>query len=236
MATPRKSRDTSTTHKKAATTAPGRTAKVDRGDPILALPSAEKWDAWLRANHVRSAGVLLRIPKKSAGNSLTYAAALEMALAWGWIDSRKQALDDTAWLQRFTPRTPRSPWSKINRAKAEALIASGRMESPGLAEVERAKRDGRWESAYESAKTLTVPGDLADALSRNHRARAFFETLDAANRYAILYRVTTAKRAETRAKRIATFVAMCAAHKTLHPARTRARAKSLSVGQSPRHR
>ncbi|MBI3201298.1 MAG: YdeI/OmpD-associated family protein [Myxococcales bacterium] len=236
MATPPRSRDTSTTRRKAATTTPGRTAKVDRGDPVLALPSAEKWDAWLRANHGRSAGVLLRIPKRSAGNTLTYAAALEVALTWGWIDSQKQALDDVAWLQRFTPRTPRSPWSKINRAKAEALIASGRMEAPGLAEVDRAKRDGRWERAYESAKTSTIPDDLADALSRNDRARAFFETLDAANRYAILYRVTTAKRAETRAKRIATFVAMCAAHKTLHPPRTRARAKPIPARKPSMHR
>ena len=210
----------------------GRKTSLD--DRVLALPSAERWDAWLRANHVRSTGVFLRIPKRSVGNTLTYAAALEIALAWGWIDSQKRALDDTAWLQRFTPRTPRSPWSKINRAKAEALIESGRMEAPGLAEVDRAKRDGRWERAYESAKTSTVPGDLAEALSGNDRARAFFETLDAANRYAILYRVTTAKRAETRAKRIATFVAMCAAHKTLHPDRARARAKP--AGRPPRHR
>jgi len=210
----------------------GRKTSLD--DRVFALPSAERWDAWLRANHVRSTGVFLRIPKRSVGNTLTYAAALEIALAWGWIDSQKRALDDTAWLQRFTPRTPRSPWSKINRAKAEALIESGRMEAPGLAEVDRAKRDGRWERAYESAKTSTVPGDLAEALSGNDRARAFFETLDAANRYAILYRVTTAKRAETRAKRIATFVAMCAAHKTLHPDRARARAKP--AGRPPRHR
>jgi uncharacterized protein YdeI (YjbR/CyaY-like superfamily) len=236
MSTPRKSRDAPTTRRKAATKAPGRTPEVESGDPVLALPSAEKWDAWLRANHGRSAGVLLKIPKRSAGNTLTYAAALEVALAWGWIDSQKQALDETAWLQRFTPRRPRSPWSKINRAKAEALTASGRMEAPGLAEVDRAKRDGRWERAYESARTSIVPDDLADALSRNDRARAFFETLDAANRYAILYRVTTAKRAETRAKRIATFVAMCAAHKTLHPARTRARAKPVPARQPSTHR
>src|SRR5262249_1065240 len=139
-------------------------------------------------------------------DALTYASALDVALAWGWIDSQKQALDETAWLQRFTPRTPRSPWSKINRAKAEALIANGRMEAPGLAEVERAKGDGRWERAYDGARTSTIPSDLAEAFARNPRARAFFEKLDAANRYAILYRVTTAKRPETRAQRIATLV------------------------------
>lgn len=194
-----------------------------RMETILELSSVAEWNRWLRANHGRSSGVFLRIPKKGAGSTLTYAAALELALAWGWIDSQKRALDDTAWLQRFTPRTPRSPWSKINRAKAEALIASGRMEAPGLAEVERAKQDGRWERAYDGAKASTVPSDLAEALAKNARARAFFENLDAANRYAILYRVTTAKLASTRARRIATFVAMCAAHQTLHPARTKSR-------------
>jgi uncharacterized protein YdeI (YjbR/CyaY-like superfamily) len=197
------------------------------GDPILELPSVTAWEAWLRANHDRSAGVLLFIPKKGASDStLTYAAALEAALTWGWIDGQKRALDEAAWLQRFTRRTPRSPWSKINRAKAEALIASGRMQKPGLAEVGRAKRDGRWERAYDAAKTSTVPEDLAKALDGNPRARAFFETLDAANRYAILYRVMTAKLAETRAKRIATFVAMCAEHRTLHAPKRKRKAKS----------
>jgi uncharacterized protein YdeI (YjbR/CyaY-like superfamily) len=195
-------------------------------DSILAPPSAEKWNAWLHSNHARSAGIFLLIPKKNDTSTLTYAAALDVALAWGWIDSQKRALDDTAWLQRFTPRTRRSPWSKINRSKAEALIASGRMEPPGLAEVDCAKRDGRWARAYDGAKTSVVPSDLAEALAKNARARAFFEDLDAANRYAILYRVTTAKLPETRTKRIATFVAMCAAHRTLHPARRRARAKN----------
>lgn len=199
-------------------------------DPILELRSAAAWDAWLRANHDRSAGVLLRIPKKGASDgTLTYTSALEAALAWGWIDGQKRALDDAAWLQRFTRRTRRSPWSKVNCARAEALIASGRMQEPGLAEVDRARRDGRWERAYDGARTSTVPADLAEALDGNPRARAFFEILDAANRYAILYRVTTARRPETRANRIATFVAMCAAHRTLHPAKTkRGKAKPRS--------
>jgi uncharacterized protein YdeI (YjbR/CyaY-like superfamily) len=224
MATIGKSRDLSPRRKKASTTTANGVAKVD-SDSILAPPSAEEWNAWLRSNHARSAGIFLLIPKKNGRSTLTYATALDIALAWGWIDSQKRALDDTAWLQRFTPRTPRSPWSKINRTKAEALIASGSMEPPGFAEVDRAKRDGRWGRAYDGAKTSTVPSDLAEALAKNARARAFFENLDAANRYAILYRVTTAKLPETRAKRIATFVAMCAAHQTLHPARNRARAK-----------
>ena len=186
---------------------------------MLALASTAAWEVWLRRNHARSAGIFLRIPKLT--QDLTYAGALEAALAWGWIDSQKRPLDGTAWLQRFTPRTARSPWSKINRAKAEALIADGRMEAPGLAEVERAKQDGRWARAYDGAKASTVPNDLAEAFGKNPRARTFFETLDAANRYAILYRVTTAKLPETRARRIAQFVAMCAAHETLHPARSK---------------
>ena len=201
--------------RKASTKNPTR-----NGEAILVLSTAREWHAWLRANYARSAGVFLRIARKKQGeNGLTYESALEAALAWGWIDSQKRALDERSWLQRFTPRTARSPWSKINRAKVEALITRGRMAQPGIAEVDRAKRDGRWERAYDGAKTATVPADLAEALARNARARAFFETLNAANRYAILYRVTTAKRPETRAKRIATFVAMCAAHETIHPAR-----------------
>jgi uncharacterized protein YdeI (YjbR/CyaY-like superfamily) len=209
-------------------------------EPILAFERAADWHAWLVSHHARSSGVLLRIaktggPKKvgavgavgaagaaratGAKATLGYPEALGVALTWGWIDSQKRALDANAWLQRFTPRTARSPWSKINRAKAEALIAAGAMEPPGLAEVERAKRDGRWERAYDGARASAVPADLAAALSRNARARAFFDKLDGANRYAILYRVQTAKKPETRAERIARFVAMCARGETIHPRR-----------------
>src|SRR5579885_3151625 len=133
----------------------------DGGGQLLALETAEEWQTWLRANHARSAAVFLRIPKKSAGGTLTYAAALDAALAWGWIDSQKRALDDTAWLQRFSPRAAKSPWSKINRGRAEALIASGAMKPPGLAEVERARADGRWTRAYDGARAAQVPPDLA---------------------------------------------------------------------------
>lgn len=197
--------------------------------PILSLATPAAWGAWLRTHHARSPGVFLRLARTSAERSvgpsakprapLTYATALEVALAWGWIDGQKKALDAGAWLQRFTPRTARSGWSKINRAKAEALIASGTMEAPGLAEVERAKEDGRWDRAYEGARLATVPSDLAHALARDAQARAFFEKLDGANRYAILYRLQTAKRPETRARRLQTFVEMCARHETLHPPR-----------------
>lgn len=184
--------------------------------PTLELSSVQAWAAWLRAHHASSAAVFLRIEKKNA-STLTYASALEVALVWGWIDGQKAALDDTAWLQRFSRRTAKSPWSKVNRAKAEALMASGQMQPAGLAEVQRAKADGRWERAYDGAKTATVPDDLAAALAKKPRARAFFDALDSANRFAILYRVTTAKRAETRTERIEKFVAMCAAGETLFP-------------------
>ena len=188
--------------------------------PVLELSSVAEWAAWLRKHHASSEGVFLRIEKKSA-STLSYATALEAALIWGWIDGQKKALDENAWLQRFTRRTAKSPWSKINRDKAETLIASGKMQKPGLAEVERAKADGRWERAYDGAKTSTVPEDLAAAFAKNARAKKFFDALDAANRYSILYRVTTAKKPETRAERITKFVAMCAAGETIHRRRRR---------------
>ena len=197
--------------------------KVKAPEPTLALAHAAAWHAWLGANHASSKGVWLRIAKAGATKALTYASALDAALAWGWIDSQKRALDATAWLQRFTPRTAKSPWSKINCAKAEALLAAGKLEPPGLAEVERARRDGRWDRAYDGARGATVPDDLAAALARNAKARAFFEKLDGANLYAILYRVQTAKKPETRAERIAKFVTMCAKGETIHPPRKRAK-------------
>jgi uncharacterized protein YdeI (YjbR/CyaY-like superfamily) len=185
-------------------------------EPVLAFTRAADWHAWLAAHHTEPQAVLLRIAK-TGPKSITYAEALDVALAWGWIDSRKQALDDSAWLQRFSPRSAKSPWSKINCQKAEGLIAAGTMQPPGLAQVERAKRDGRWERAYDGARAATVPPDLVAAFARNARARAFFEKLDGANRYAILYRVQTAKKPETRAARITRFVAMCARGETIHP-------------------
>ena len=187
-----------------------------RTELILGFTETAEWDAWLARNHHRSGAVLLRIPKRK-GSDLTYARALDTALAWGWIDSQKRALDASAWLQRFSPRVAKSPWSKLNRARAEALIASGAIKPPGLVEVERARADGRWTRAYDGARTAEVPSDLAGALARDPRARAFFDSLDRANRYAILWRVQTAKKPETRARRIEQFVALCASGKTLHP-------------------
>jgi uncharacterized protein YdeI (YjbR/CyaY-like superfamily) len=189
-------------------------------EPILRFSAAAEWDAWLAKNHDRSGAVLLRI-SKAKGSELPYARALDTSLARGWIDSQTRALDASAWLQRFSPRTAKSPWSKINRGRAEALIASGAMNPPGLVEVERARADGRWTRAYDSPRTAQVPSDLASALARNSRARAFFDALDGANRYAILWRVQTAKKPETRARRIEQFVALCASGKTLHPASRR---------------
>ncbi len=190
-------------------------------ETILTFGRAAEWYAWLAAHHTERGGVLLRIPKGPGAKGITYAQALDAALAWGWIDSQKRALDATAWLQRFTPRTAKSPWSKINRARAEALLAAGKMAAPGVAEVERARSDGRWDRAYDGSRSAAVPDDLAAALARNAKARAFFEELDRANRYAILYRVQSAKKPETRAERIARFVTMCAKGETLHPPRGR---------------
>jgi uncharacterized protein YdeI (YjbR/CyaY-like superfamily) len=186
--------------------------------PIVSFEKQDAWSDWLAANHAKSRGVWLKLAKKASGvASINYQEALEVALMWGWIDSLKQSYDDTAWIQKFTPRGPKSIWSKINREKAQALIAAGRMKPPGLEQVGLAKKDGRWEAAYDSQSRSTVPDDLAAALTANPRAAEFFATLSSANRYAVLFRVHTAKKPETRAKRIATFVEMLARHEKLHP-------------------
>ena len=175
------------------------------------------WEAWLRRYHHSADGVWLLIAKQGAADAtVSYAEALESALCFGWIDGQKKGVDAQYWQQRFTPRRARSTWSKINRAKVLALIEQGRMQPAGLREVERAQADGRWDDAYDSAKTATVPADLQAALDDDPKARAFFETLDGANRYAVLWRVQTAKKAETRARRIAQFVAMLGRHEKLH--------------------
>ena len=196
-------------------------APVSNAEPILGFARAADWYQWLKTNHARSRGVRLQIAKgaakEGAAKGVSYPEALDAALAWGWIDSRKEALDATAWLQRFTPRTAKSPWSKINVAKAEALITAGKMQAAGAAEVERAKADGRWQRAYDGARTSAVPPDLAAALAANKKAQAFFAKLDGANRYAVLWRVHQAKKPETRAERIKRFVAMCARGERVHP-------------------
>jgi uncharacterized protein YdeI (YjbR/CyaY-like superfamily) len=186
--------------------------------PTLSFAAPPAFADWLAEHHASSPGLWLRLAKKaSRAASITYPEAVEVALAWGWIDGQKQRGDEASWLQRFTPRGARSLWSKINRDKALALIEAGAMQPAGLAEVERAQRDGRWEAAYDPASRATVPDDLQAALAKDARAAAFFATLDATNRYAVLWRVQTAKKAETREKRIASFVAMLARGEKLHP-------------------
>jgi uncharacterized protein YdeI (YjbR/CyaY-like superfamily) len=161
--------------------------------------------------------VWLRLAKKSAEQpTMTYAQALEVALCQGWIDGQKRSEGEHHWLQRFTPRTPRSIWSKINTEKAEALVAAKRMRPAGLAEIERAKGDGRWQAAYASASASTVPDDLQQALDACPKAKAFFAMLDARNRYAVLFRIHNVKKAETRARKIARFVDMLSAGEKLH--------------------
>src|SRR3954454_24400207 len=187
-----------------------KTAPEQRdGLPVLSFSSPEKWDAWLAKHGENAGGVWMKLAKKATGiDSVTYAEAVEVALCHGWIDGQKGALDDRWWLQRFTPRKARSKWSKVNRDKVEALMATGAMRPAGLRQVEAAKADGRWDAAYDSQRTAAVPDDLQQALDANPEAAAFFATLTGSSRYAILYRVQDAKRPETRAKRIAQFVAM----------------------------
>jgi uncharacterized protein YdeI (YjbR/CyaY-like superfamily) len=186
-------------------------------DPVITFATVPECEAWFAENHADHRGFLLRIGKGAhAGETVGYQDALTVALCYGWIDGQKRSLDDGFWLQRFTPRGPRSVWSKINREKAEALIAAGRMHTSGQAAVDKARADGRWERAYAGARSAEVPDDLAAALDADPEAKAFFGTLTSANRYAILYRVQDAKKPETRAARIVKFVAMCHEHETLH--------------------
>lgn len=186
--------------------------------PVLAFESADAWEKWLAEQHQKAAGAWLKIAKQgSAEATVTYPEALEIAICYGWIDGRKGRLDDDFWLQRFTPRRPGGRWSKINAERAAALIDSGRMRPAGLREVDLARADGRWAAAYAGQRSIEVPGDLRAALTANDAAREFFETISSVNRYAILYRIGSVKRPETRARKIAQYVAMLAEHQTIHP-------------------
>ena len=186
--------------------------------PTRLFKTRRDWASWLGANHGKSPGVWLQLAKKVAGvQSVSYDEAIEVALCFGWIDGQKQAHDEQYWLQRFTPRSRKSAWSKINKAKALALIEAGKMEPAGLLEVERARKDGRWGAAYDSASTATVPDDFQAALDGNSRAREFFDSLDGRNRYAVLYRIQTVKMAATRERKIAQFLEMLARHEKVHP-------------------
>lgn len=187
-------------------------------DSQVAFENQEEWEAWLDRNGSSSSGVWLRFAKKSSGQStVSYAQAVESALCFGWIDGQKRTESKDFWLQRFTPRTARSIWSKINKATAEALATAGRMRPSGLREIDRAKQDGRWEAAYTSPSNSTVPDDLQRALEANPKAKKIFATLNSRNRYAILFRLQNAKKPETRARKIAQFVEMLSNGKTLHP-------------------
>ena len=182
-----------------------------------ALAAKQVLEVWLEESHAASDGVWLKIAKKGSGvESVTYAEALELALCFGWIDSQKRSLDEKHFLQRFTPRRPRGKWSRINRDKAEELIAAGAMRPAGMAEVEAAKADGRWEAAYEGQRNATVPEDLQRELDRNRAAHEFFAALDSANRYAIVYRLNDAKKPETRERRLRKFIAMLERGEKIH--------------------
>lgn len=179
--------------------------------------SATAFESWLRKNHAVSDGLWLKIAKRGADQpSVTYPEAVEIALCWGWIDGQKKGLDDQHFLQRFTPRRARSVWSKTNVDKVAALIEAGRMQAPGHAQIEAAKADGRWARAYDGPRTSEVPPDLLAALEAQPRAKAFFATINATNRYAVLWRIQTAVKAETRARRIAQLVEMLARGETVH--------------------
>jgi uncharacterized protein YdeI (YjbR/CyaY-like superfamily) len=184
--------------------------------PVHLFSGPDELESWLEESH-DAAGVWLKIAKKGSPEpSVTYAEALEVALCFGWIDSQKRGCDETHFLQRFTPRRPRGRWSKINREKAEALIEAGRMRPTGLAEVEAAKADGRWEAAYEGQRTAKVPEDLQRELDANPAAAEFFAALDSTNRYAVIYRLNDAKKPETRERRLSKFVAMLERGEKIH--------------------
>jgi len=187
------------------------------GLPVLTFRDGESFEAWLEQQPAEAAGVWLKLPKKSASlQGPTKAEAIDAALCHGWIDGQLDKYDESYWLVRFTPRKARSKWSEVNKRRATALIAEGRMRESGTAQIEAAKADGRWAAAYAPASSAKVPADLQDALKANPRAARFFATLKGANRYAILYRIGSVKRPETRARKIAEFVAMLERGETIH--------------------
>ncbi|MFK0137162.1 YdeI family protein [Streptomyces sp. CMSTAAHL-2] len=188
-------------------------------DPVLFFATPGEWEKWLEDHHADATGVWLKLARKGVAgpDGVDYRGALEAALCFGWIDGQKRKLDEQHWLQRFTPRRSASRWSQVNREKAVRLIEEGRMRPAGLREVERARADGRWAAAYAGPRAATVPDDLRAALDAEPAAAAFFTALDSRNRYSVLHRIEEAKKPETRAARIAKFVAMLAEGKKLHP-------------------
>jgi uncharacterized protein YdeI (YjbR/CyaY-like superfamily) len=212
--------------------------KAPRDLPVIAFSSEQAFDVWLASQPADCRGLWLKVAKKSSGiASISRAEAVDSALCHGWIDGQLDSFDGDYWLIRFTPRQTTSKWSEINRARAQELVALGRMRPAGLKEMERAKKDGRWDAAYPAQSTAQVPDDFARALAKNRKAKAFFETLDGKNRFAILYRVHGAKKPETRAARIEKFVAMLGEGETLHPlgaqAQKRAKKAKKKVKKKP---
>src|ERR1700683_2387662 len=186
--------------------------------PVRLFKSKKDWARWLEENHRKGTGLWLRLAKKDSRlRSVSYKEALEVALCYGWIDGQKKPENDQTWLQRFVPRSSRSIWSKINRAKALALIASGEMKAAGIEAIENAKKNGRWDAAYDSPRGAIVPGDFQARVDSNAPASAFFKTLDRANRYAVLWRIQTVKKAETRGRKIQQLIAMLAKEEKIHP-------------------
>ncbi|MFN8512243.1 MAG: YdeI/OmpD-associated family protein [Chloroflexia bacterium] len=185
--------------------------------PNLPFASASVWEEWLAEHHAAADGVWIMVAKKASGiASVTHDEALDVALCYGWIDGQGKTFDDTYYLQKFTPRRPKSLWSKRNIEKVTALTAAGKMQPAGLAEVEAAKRDGRWDAAYDSPKNMVIPEDFMQALGENEQALAFFNTLNQANKYAIGWRLQTAKKPETRQRRFDALLAMLERGEKLH--------------------
>ena len=186
--------------------------------PIMLFATQQDWDAWLTEHCTETAGLWLKLAKKKAAiTSISYAEAVESALCYGWIDGQTASFDEQCWLQKFTPRRPKSIWSKINCEKAIALIAADKMQPEGLRQVELAKADGRWERAYDGASKITIPDDFQSELDKNPQALTFFGTLNSTNRYAILFRIQTAQKPETRAARIQKFIEMLVRQEKIHP-------------------
>lgn len=186
--------------------------------PIILFVDRAAWAEWLDEHHRKAPGVWLQITKAASGiESVSYVEAVEVALCYGWIDGLKRSHDAVSWVQKFTPRRKKSMWSKINRDRALELMRRGEMQSAGLAEIEAAQQDGRWDAAYDSQSKAEIPSDFQAELDQHPEAKEFFATLNSSNRFAILYRIQTAKKPETRARRIQEFIGMLERHEKLYP-------------------
>lgn len=190
----------------------------DKREPeIILFQNIDNWKEWLEKNHKNSDGIWMQIAKKNKEiKSIDYQEGLEVALCYGWIDGQKKSYDDNSWLQKFTPRRAKSIWSKVNKDKVELMIKNGKMQASGLAEIEKAKQNGMWDNAYESQKNITVPEEFKTELDKNEKAKKFFESLNNSNRYSFLFRIHTAKKPETKTKKIKQFIEMLEKGETFH--------------------